>query len=389
MSTTNRKTILILLSLLLLLSSIYLFPNPAIAQENVVSSFASPGTDPHGLAWDGQYLWNADNDDDKIYKLNPSTLAVVGSISSPDRNPQGLTWDGDYLWCADAANDKIYKLDSSTGTIVDSFSSPGTDPQGLTWDGDYLWNADNDDDKIYKLNPSTGAIVDSFASPGSNVYGLAWDGDYLWHDDSTDDKIYKLNPSTGAIVDSISSPGRQPRGLAWDGDYLWHCDSTDDKIYKLDVVLPPVEVFSVSASPSSRTVVRGRSTNFTISVEWTSGTPETVTLSVSDVPDGCSSAFSPISGTPDFTSTLTIATSVTAILGSHILTITGKSSSEETVITSVTLEIREYEPSTMETVSDLIKTPSVLAAVIGFIGTVITAIVAIAKLRGRRKRGPD
>jgi uncharacterized membrane protein len=156
----------------------------------------------------------------------------------------------------------------------------------------------------------------------------------------------------------------------------------------LDVGAPPL-VFSMSASPSSKEAVRGNTVNFSISIEWTSGTPETVTLSVSGVPDGCSSAFSPISGTPGFTSTLTVATSETAPLGSHILTIIGKSSSEETVITSVTLEIREYEPSTMETVSNLITTPSVLAAVIGLLGTIITATVAIAKLRGRRKGGPD
>ncbi|WP_287582743.1 hypothetical protein [Candidatus Borrarchaeum sp.] len=131
--------------------------------------------------------------------------------------------------------------------------------------------------------------------------------------------------------------------------------------------------------------MRGRTTNFTISVEWTSGTPETVTLSISGVPDGCSSAFSPISGTSDFTSTLSIATTETATLGSHILTITGTSTGGETAITSVTLVIREYEPTTTELIMDLLTTPTVLAAVIGFIGTIITAIVAITKLRGRKK----
>ena len=344
MNTKRRKTTLILMSLLLLLSSVYLYPNPTMGQESVVSSFSSPGTDPHGLAWDGDYLWNADNDDDKIYKINPST-----------------------------------------GAVVDSIPSPGTDSQGLAWDGNYLWNADNDDNKIYKLNPSTGAVIDSFSSPGPNPYGLAWDGDYLWHDDSTDDKIYKLNPSTGAVIDFVSSPGRQPRGLAWDGDYMWHCDSTDDKIYKLDISGPSVVAFSVSVSQSSKEVVRGNAVNFSISVDWTSGTPETVTLSVSGIPEGCSAAFSPKSGTSDFTSTLIVATTETATLGTHILRITGESSGGETRTTTVTLVIREYEPTILETVRDLVTNPTVLAAVIGFIGSVITAIVAIMKLRGRKK----
>ena len=81
----------------------------------MVSSFDSPGEDPTGLAWDGQYLWNADAawPEPMIYKLDPSDGHVVSNFSSPGKAPKGLAWDGQYLWNADSTseNEKIYKLD--------------------------------------------------------------------------------------------------------------------------------------------------------------------------------------------------------------------------------------------------------------------------------------
>lgn len=97
MCTKNRKNSLILLSLLLLLSAIYLYPNPTMAQESVVSSISAPGPDPHGLTWDGDYLWHTDGINDKIYKINPSTGDIDDSFNSPGTYPRGLTWDGQNL----------------------------------------------------------------------------------------------------------------------------------------------------------------------------------------------------------------------------------------------------------------------------------------------------
>jgi len=188
----------------------------------------SPGTNPRGLAWDGEYLWHADDSTDKIYKLNTSGT-VISSFSSPGDNPQGLTWDGEYLWHAVLSTDKIYKLNTS-GTVISSFSSPGTSPRGLTWDGEYLWHADDSTDKIYKLNTS-GTVISSFSSPNTYPIGLTWDGEYLWNVDGDTDKIYKLNTS-GTVILSFSSPGTYPVGLTWDGEYLWNSDFNAQKIYK-------------------------------------------------------------------------------------------------------------------------------------------------------------
>jgi len=202
-----------------------------------VASYNAPGTYPTGLAWDGTYLWCADLNTDRIYKLNSSDCSVVESFASPGPQPTGLTWDGAYLWCADSYPNegKLYKLDPSDCSVVEYYDRYL--PQGLAWDGTYLWYAvahpDLSKESVSKFDSSDGSTVESFVSPGPVSRDLAWDGTYLWCVDNWFGRIYKLNPSDCSVIDYYKLPGVDPKGLAWDGTYLWLTNSRG-KIYKLD-----------------------------------------------------------------------------------------------------------------------------------------------------------
>jgi|GEM_PF-926194 len=176
------------------------------------TNFATPGNKPAGLAWDGSKLWHADYGKGKIYRLNPSSGAVETSFNSPGSGPWGLTWDGSNLWVSDYATVKIYKVNTSGG-VVTSYDAPGNKPRGLAWDGSNLWCADNGTNKIYKLNPGDGSVISSFATPGSGTTGLTSDGTNIWNADKTAEKIYKLDMN-GGNVSSFNAPGTFPMGLA-------------------------------------------------------------------------------------------------------------------------------------------------------------------------------
>jgi uncharacterized membrane protein len=85
--------------------------------------------------------------------------------------------------------------------------------------------------------------------------------------------------------------------------------------------------FSVSATPSSQTVVQGNSTSYTINVTPSNGFTGTVGLSVSGLPQGATASFNPTSITTSGSSTLTVSTSSTTPVGSYPLTITATSGS--------------------------------------------------------------
>lgn len=87
----------------------------------------------------------------------------------------------------------------------------------------------------------------------------------------------------------------------------------------------PVPNFSLSASPTSRTVTAGGSTTYAVTVTSSNGFNSDVALSVSGLPAGASGSFTPasVSGGSG-SSTLTVSTSASATPpGTYTLTITG------------------------------------------------------------------
>ncbi|HLQ50562.1 MAG TPA: hypothetical protein VK129_03635, partial [Terriglobales bacterium] len=102
--------------------------------------------------------------------------------------------------------------------------------------------------------------------------------------------------------------------------------------------------FSLSSSPTSRTITAGNSTTYAITVTPSNGFSGTVALSVSGLPAGAGGSFSPASVSGSGTSTLTVTTSATNTpQGTYILTITGTSGSLSSS-TTVTLGVNMPPP---------------------------------------------
>jgi hypothetical protein len=89
----------------------------------------------------------------------------------------------------------------------------------------------------------------------------------------------------------------------------------------------PTNNFSISASPSSVSVVAGNGASSTISTATTSGSAQTVSLSVSGAPAGVTATLSPASVTSGGSSTLSISTATTTAAGTYTLTVTGTAAS--------------------------------------------------------------
>ncbi|MBS7623639.1 hypothetical protein KEJ39_08235 [Candidatus Bathyarchaeota archaeon] len=106
------------------------------------------------------------------------------------------------------------------------------------------------------------------------------------------------------------------------------------------LIQSPVEAdFELSIIPASQGVAPKQSTSFVVSVTGKGGFESTVGLAVSGLPQGVQAAFSPLSGAPDYTSTLTLTASEAAQAGTHVLTIYA-SGGGKTKSTAVTLVIQ-------------------------------------------------
>ncbi len=100
----------------------------------------------------------------------------------------------------------------------------------------------------------------------------------------------------------------------------------------------------MTASPTSDTIKAGQDAEFTITAALTSGTAESVDLSIDGVPAGATPTLSTTSGDPTFSSNLKVQTSENTPLGTHIITITGEGGGVTKTITVALIVESAIEP---------------------------------------------
>jgi len=146
------------------------------------------------------------------------------------------------------------------------------------------------------------------------------------------------------------------------------------------VVAHYVPFFTIDINPSVVEITQGDSETLEVTVNLVGGSSGVVTLSASGQPAGVSVSFDPSSGTPTFTSTMTITTDSTAEPGTYTITVTGTGS--PTYSKTFRLTMIEYH----EPVGGIIA-PTIfdfLAPLIGFVAAV-GVVTAIALAFRRRK----
>jgi len=128
--------------------------------------------------------------------------------------------------------------------------------------------------------------------------------------------------------------------------------------------------FSISASPTSLSLVQGTSGSSSISTAVTSGTAGTVSLAVSGVPSGASASLNPGSVTAGNSATLNVNAG-SAAAGTYTLTVTG---TEGSVTHTTTVQLTVTAPSPNFTIS---ASPSSLSLAQGASGssTISTTVV--------------
>jgi sugar lactone lactonase YvrE len=127
---------------------------------------------PRGLAFDGTYLWLADQATGLIHKISPTDGSSLGAIDAYDGfsgstnvGPTGVAFiDGD-MWVADRdpTTKMLYNLSSFMRKKTqffyankgnEYFHTPETKPTGLTFDGTDFWLADDSVNTLYRLDRS-------------------------------------------------------------------------------------------------------------------------------------------------------------------------------------------------------------------------------------------
>jgi hypothetical protein len=118
---------------------------PARAAEPDAGAPRGPGTGAHGLEWREGKLWIAVPPSRMIYRVNPKKWMIEQQFATAGNRPHGVGWEGKYLWCTDSNLNAFFKHDTQTGEIIEKIQLADTDPlpHGMSIHDGTLWYCDD------------------------------------------------------------------------------------------------------------------------------------------------------------------------------------------------------------------------------------------------------
>lgn len=159
---------------------------------------------PHDLVVspDGQYLYVADNDNDRIAVLDAVSLAFLGAFGEGEVGaPHDVVFDADgRLLVADTANSRIavYAVSGVEGRLEGEIRGTVRRPEGVAVHPNgrvYATGASSDNLEAFEDGAPVGAAV-GFSSP--HDVAVAPDG-RIWIADAGNDRLVILSPELGVL----------------------------------------------------------------------------------------------------------------------------------------------------------------------------------------------
>jgi hypothetical protein len=123
-------------------------PVPDAGQAPVMRLTQSPSNrlqGAHGQEWRDGKLWTTSTSARSIFEIEVKTWTVQKILRAPGNRPHGLAFEGRYLWHGDSNLAAFFKFDTDTGVIVEKIQLADADPvaHGLTISNGTLWYCDD------------------------------------------------------------------------------------------------------------------------------------------------------------------------------------------------------------------------------------------------------
>src|SRR5215471_6016953 len=103
------------------------------------------GTGAHGQEWKDGKLWFAVPPSREVYRVDPKTWTVEVKFPTAGNRPHGIGWEGKFLWVTDSNLNAFFKHDPENGEIREKIQLADSDPlpHGMTiWQG-WMWYCDD------------------------------------------------------------------------------------------------------------------------------------------------------------------------------------------------------------------------------------------------------
>jgi YVTN family beta-propeller protein len=202
------------------------------------------GTDPHGVAFSGGYLWVVNRSDHTISRIDPDSDEVVstgGGMTGPcdiAPDPGGGVWVANCL----AKPYEVDRLDPGSGQVDLRIHVPDV-PADVAFDAGDLWvallpplhgsiGADHPPGTVLRIDPSTGKTVHTFHVGRGAEYVAFGDG-VLWVGNAEDGTVSKLDARSNTVEKTIQV-GNGPYLVVFGDGFVWVENRFDHSTSKID-----------------------------------------------------------------------------------------------------------------------------------------------------------
>ena len=211
------------------------------------NSFATSGSNPQGVTFDGESIWITNVGSNSVAKLRASDGGLLGTFGVGSQ-PEFTVFDGANVWVTNFGSNNVTKLRASDGSTVGTYGGFGNGAAGVAFDGTNIWVADQNDNKVAKLRASDGSLVGTY-TVGVFPSGVAFDGTNIWVVNTLSGTVSKLRAIDGSQIGTYNV-GAKPIQAAFDGTNLWITNQLDNTITKLRAIDgSPVGTYNVGSNP--------------------------------------------------------------------------------------------------------------------------------------------
>jgi hypothetical protein len=149
-----------------------------------------------------------------LYFINPQIPGSVSSVGSLGAGPLGIAFDGTYVWTANNSGSvsRIGIIPFTITTITNGFSSL----RGILFDGANIWVTDFPTDFLKKLDQA-GNILQSVPT-GAGPAFPGFDGSNIWVPNFLGNSVTVVRARDGMVLATLTGNGlNQPVTAAFDG----------------------------------------------------------------------------------------------------------------------------------------------------------------------------
>jgi hypothetical protein len=216
----------------------------------------APGYSGAGITWDGTFLYYDNQNDQRIYVIDPTGPTLVSSWPIGLSGPWGVGSES-LIWVTDYTNNNIYEYTWTGSATGNSFYC---NAGGASWMGDAsewwpngeMWIlAVGGTSNIYKFSIPGGTKLDSLADPAWNYISqraLTYDphNNTFWLGGWNVGTVWEIDGSTGAVLRQFNPSDYAIAGLAYDWQSTLHptpvlwltTNNATDNIYMIDADNP-------------------------------------------------------------------------------------------------------------------------------------------------------